>query len=140
MKILLFLFLLSIASCDNTHIINKDADTKTPEEYSDKGSHISKEECRKLREYCISKGFNENVCVLVDFSEYSGNERLYIYNLNKNYIEYSGRVAHGIGKNGMSFNASFSNEPESWLSSLGNYKIGKLRTLNIPRFNDVPLP
>ncbi len=98
MKILLFLFLLSIASCDNTHIINKDADTKTPEEYSDKGSHISKEECRKLREYCISKGFNENVCVLVDFSEYSGNERLYIYNLNKNYIEYSGRVAHGFGQ------------------------------------------
>ncbi|MDE6342518.1 MAG: murein L,D-transpeptidase catalytic domain family protein [Muribaculaceae bacterium] len=101
-------------------------------------SHISKDECRKLRDYCIRKGLNRDVCILVDFSEYSGNERLYIYNLNDNSIMESGRVAHGIGKKGLFSKASFSNVPESWESSLGRYKTGRSRTLNIPQFKNVP--
>ena len=91
-----------------------------------------------MKEYCIKKGLNSEICILVDFSEFSGDERLYIYNLKKNYIEDSGRVAQGIGKNGLFSKASFSNEPESWESSLGRYKTGRLRTLNIPEFNNVP--
>ncbi|MDE6561483.1 MAG: murein L,D-transpeptidase catalytic domain family protein [Muribaculaceae bacterium] len=112
--------------------------TEIKDERTEKESHISKEDCNKLKEYCLRKGFNPDVCILVDFSEYSGNERLYIYNLNQNYIEESGRVAHGIGKKGLFSKASFSNVPESWESSLGRYKIGRLRTLNIPEFNNVP--
>ncbi|MDE6511530.1 MAG: murein L,D-transpeptidase catalytic domain family protein [Muribaculaceae bacterium] len=101
-------------------------------------SHISKEECGKLRDHCVRKGFNRDVCILVDFSEYSGNERLYIYNLKENSIMESGRVAHGVGKKGLFSKPSFSNVPESWESSLGRYRTGRLRTLNIPQFNNVP--
>ncbi|MDE6632560.1 MAG: hypothetical protein K2K23_06140, partial [Muribaculaceae bacterium] len=61
--------------------------TEIKDERTEKESHISKEDCNKLKEYCLRKGFNPDVCILVDFSEYSGNERLYIYNLNQNYIE-----------------------------------------------------
>lgn len=91
-----------------------------------------------MKEFCEKKGLNSNICILVDFSEFSGNERLYIYNLDKDYIMESGRVAHGIGKKGLFSKATFSNVSESWESSLGRYKTGRLRTLNIPQFNNVP--
>lgn len=138
MKIHLIFILLFMVSCSNGHNIIEDMNTEIKDERTEKESHISKEDCNKLKEYCLRKGFNPDVCILVDFSEYSGNERLYIYNLNQNYIEESGRVAHGIGKKGLFSKASFSNVPESWESSLGRYKIGRLRTLNIPEFNNVP--
>ena len=138
MKLHLILILLFMASCGHTRITMDEESATTSKVLADKESHISKEECKKLRGYCLRKGFNPDVCILVDFSEYSGNERLYIYNLNENNIRESGRVAHGIGKKGLLSKASFSNVPESWESSLGKYKIGRLRTLNIPKFNNVP--
>lgn len=134
MKIHLTFCLLLLVFCGCNQTSTDDGKSDTLEEKS----HISKEECRKLKDYCVNKGLNPDVCILVDFSQYSGNERLYIYNLNKNSIEDSGRVAHGIGKKGIFSKASFSNVPESWESSLGRYKTGKLRTLNIPQFNNVP--
>lgn len=70
------------------------------EDRPDEVAHISKEECRRLKDYCLKKGLNPEMCILVDFSEYSGNERLYIYDLNKNSIVERGRVAQGIGKKG----------------------------------------
>lgn len=130
--------LLLIVSCGNTRITRDEETAEKSEVNTDKESHISKEECTRLKEYCIQKGFNQDVCILVDFREYSGNERLYIYNIEQNYIEESGRVAHGIGKKGLFSKISFSNVPESWESSLGRYKIGRLRTLNIPGFKNIP--
>lgn len=133
--IIIFLMLFGVG-CSHTNI--SEAETCASEENTENENHISNEECRRLKEYCIKKGLNSEICILVDFSEFSGDERLYIYNLDNNYIEHSGRVAHGIGKNGLFSKASFSNEPESWESSLGRYKTGRLRTLNIPEFNNVP--
>ena len=138
MKILWILILcfLAISGCGRA---SSEADeTDVREETVGGKSHISKDECRKLREYCRKRDFNPDVCILVDFSQYSGNERLYIYDLDKNHIKESGRVAHGIGKEGLFSKASFSNVPESWESSLGRYRTGRLRTLNIPQFNNVP--
>lgn len=129
----MFMFLLSCNVGQKSECESDNAEAKECER-----SHISKRECLKLKKYCEQHNLNSEICILVDFSEYSGNERLYIYNLNDNYIEESGRVAHGIGKNGLFSEASFSNEPESWESSLGRYKTGRLRTLNIPEFNNVP--
>ncbi|MDE6022212.1 MAG: murein L,D-transpeptidase catalytic domain family protein, partial [Muribaculaceae bacterium] len=126
-----------MASCNNSDIRIDNENREITKKSADKKSHISHEECNRLKKYCIRKGFNPDVCILVDFSEYSGNERLYIYNLNKNCIKESGRVAHGIGKKGLFSKASFSNVPESWESSLGRYRIGRLRTLNNPRFKNV---
>ena len=131
MKIHLILWLLSLVSCGSSQV-------STDGEKTDMKSHISKEECGKLKEYCVRQGFNTDVCILVDFSEYSGNERLYIYNLDENSIIELGRVAHGIGKKGLFSKPSFSNASESWESSLGRYRTGRLRTLNIPQFNRVP--
>lgn len=133
---ILCLFFMIFCGCEQ--VTTEDRETSIPEEKTVMNSHISSEECKKLKEYCERQGFNSEVCILVDFSEYSGNERLYIYNLDKNLILESGRVAHGIGKKGMFSKASFSNVPDSWESSLGRYKLGRLRTLNIPEFKNVP--
>lgn len=137
-KIHLILVLLFLVSCGCGRTSPESSEANTSKEKTDRISHISNEECRKLKDYCLREGLNYNVCILVDFSEFSGNERLYIYNLDENYIVESGRVAHGIGKKGLFSKASFSNVPESWESSLGRYKTGRLRTLNIPQFNNVP--
>lgn len=130
--------MLSLVWCGCGRTSTEDETIPVQEQETVKKSHLSQEECRKLRNYCVSKGFNTDICILVDFSEYSGNERLFIYDLNENYIIESGRVAHGIGKKGLFAKASFSNVPDSWESSLDRYKIGRLRTLNIPQFNNVP--
>ena len=138
MKIHWILILCFLAICGCGRASSEADETDVREETVGGKSHISKDECRKLREYCRKKGFNPEVCILVDFSQYSGNERLCIYDLDKNHIKESGRVAHGIGKKGLFSKASFSNVPESWESSLGRYRTGRLRTLNIPQFNNVP--
>ncbi len=134
----LFLGLLLLGACGQSNNLDDRNESVTVKEKSQAKSHISKEECRKLQAYCKSNGLNTDICILVDFSEYSGNERLYIYDLNSNSIKETGRVAHGIGKKGLFSKASFSNVPESWESSLGRYKTGRLRTLNLPKFNNVP--
>lgn len=113
----------------------KEADAKGKQEK--RKSHISDEECQKLRAYCKKHNLNSEECILVDFSQYSGKERLYVYNLTDNYIEASGRVANGIGKKGLFSKASFSNEPDSWESSLGRYKTGRMRNMN---FNQITIP
>ena len=138
MKIHWILILCFLAICGCGRASSEADETDVREETVGGKSHISKDECRKLREYCRKRDFNPDVCILVDFSQYSGNERLYIYDLDKNHIKESGRVAHGIGKKGLFSKASFSNVPESWESSLGRYRTGRLRTLNIPQFNNVP--
>ena len=138
MKLHLICILLLLASCSSNQVSPEDGKEEATEEITERKSHISQEECTALKDYCLRKGFNPDVCILVDFSEYSGNERLYIYSLKRNYIKESGRVANGIGKKGLLSKASFSNVPESWESSLGRYRIGRLRTLNIPRFRNIP--
>ncbi|MDE6480473.1 MAG: hypothetical protein K2L45_09400 [Muribaculaceae bacterium] len=71
MKIHLIFILLFMAACINNPIENEI--TEVCEENTAKEAHISQEECTKLKEYCLRKGFNPDVCILVDFSEYSGN-------------------------------------------------------------------
>ncbi len=128
------LLVMLLVSCGTTQ--KSENDSARVEENAQ--SHISREECQKLKTFCKNQNLNPDICILVDFSEYSGNERLYIYNLNNNSIVESGRVAHGIGKKGVFSKPSFSNVPESWESSLGRYKTGRMRTLNLPKFNNVP--
>ena len=56
----------------------------------------------------------------------SGKKRFFVYNIKKDSLEYSSLVAHGFG----SYNPDrgdqleFSNIPNSFMTSLGRYKIG----------------
>lgn len=65
------------------------------------------------------------VCIVVDFSRHSGKERFYVYDAANDIVDYSATVAHGRGRNNEALlHPRYSNEPGSYLSSLGKYKIG----------------
>lgn len=83
----------------------------------------------EIHNYCKNNGFDTEHCVLVDFSRPSGVNRFYIYDFQKNKIIHKSLCANGHGKEWNVFCKKFSNEPGSNYSSLGKYKIGKIRKM-----------
>jgi hypothetical protein len=61
------------------------------------------------------------IITIVDFSKPSSKERLFVVDLNHKKILHSSLVAHGRNS-GLVYAKSFSNQPETYKSSLGFYK------------------
>ena len=79
-----------------------------------------------LLETTLNSGqFNTEHCFLIDMRIASGQNRFFIYNLNKDSVEMAGLVAHGSGSEKGGDELYFSNTPNSNCTSLGKYKIGK---------------
>lgn len=81
-------------------------------------------------EYCKSKKFNTDFCILIDMSLHSGVKRFFVWDFTKDTISYSFLVGHGCCNNAWSSDQSkedptFSNVDGSHCSSLGKYKIGE---------------
>ncbi len=90
--------------------------------------HINPNLIVRLENYCKRNNLSEKYCIIVDFSIYSGKERLFIVDLECNEIFYSSLCAHGIGKDlDCIFTPKFSNEKGSYYSCLGHFKIGMKR-------------
>lgn len=101
---------------------------------------INSDLCSELKEYCKRNGLDTCYCIVVDFSIYSGKERLFIVDINNNRIDVSGLCAHGIGKSfDCAFKPKFSNEIGSNLSSLGHYKLGVSRNTSKYNLNAIEL-
>ncbi len=81
---------------------------------------------KRIKPYLISKKFNEAFCILIDMSQPSNKERLFLYDIAKDSIIKTGLVAHGTGseKRDINGNLVFSNIDGSLCTSLGRYKIG----------------
>lgn len=75
-----------------------------------------------VKTFIQTKNFNEDVCFMIDMGIESGKKRFFVYNLKKDSVELSGLVAHGQGSSKAEI--EFSNEPGSYCTSLGKYKIG----------------
>ena len=84
--------------------------------------------------YCKTNGYSTNYCFLVDFSKPSGIKRFYIYDFKNYKVLYKSLCANGLGRNYNIFKTTFSNEIGSYYSSLGKYKVGKLRPVYNPNF------
>ncbi|CAN5797562.1 murein L,D-transpeptidase catalytic domain family protein [soil metagenome] len=82
------------------------------------------EVAKKARSYCKARGYNNDVCLLVDMSMPSGKNRLFEYDLKHDSILSIGLVAHGSCNDNFLANPKFSNEPGCGCTSLGKYKIG----------------
>lgn len=79
-----------------------------------------------LRNY---PNYNQRQAILIDMRQNSGKYRLFVYDLDSMKILSKGLVAHGSGsETGISDSLIFSNTPESYMSSLGKYKIGNAYT------------
>ncbi|WP_228403449.1 murein L,D-transpeptidase catalytic domain-containing protein [Chryseobacterium sp. RU37D] len=79
-------------------------------------------------QFCKSKGFNTDFCILIDMSLHSGIKRFFIWDFKTKSISKRYLVGHGCGSNPWSKDYSkdspkFSNEDGSHLSALGKYKL-----------------
>jgi hypothetical protein len=78
----------------------------------------------EIASYASQKGYSNKYCFLIDMSLPSGQNRFFVFNLEKRSIAYSGLVAHGSCEERFLSRAKFSNVVNSGCSSLGKYKIG----------------
>jgi len=86
----------------------------------------AKLQAASLAKYAKEHNYNSHYCFLIDMSLPSGKKRLFVYNLDKDSIEYSLLVAHGYGSSKPgSDELEFSNTINSGMTSLGKYSIGK---------------
>lgn len=73
---------------------------------------------------------NTNYCILIDMQVHSGRDRIFLWDFKQNKVILSGLCSHGCGDEPWGLDETknspiFSNMPDSHLSSLGKYKIGK---------------
>lgn len=81
------------------------------------------QQAAEAAKFTRNNGYNRDFCFLVDMRIPSGKNRFFIYDLKKNTITDKGLVAHGSGLY-QTAEINFSNEPGSYCSSTGKYKIG----------------
>ena len=118
---LILLFPIAILVIKNTSLGEKSTIRK---------SFSQTEKAKEALEYCRAQGFNTDFCILADMRIHSGKDRMFIWNFNNSSIDQSGLCSHGCGDSPHSGDETktapiFSNIPDSHLSSLGKYKIGK---------------
>lgn len=77
------------------------------------------------KQYINDRGFNTKHCFLLDMRKASGENRFFVYDLEKDSVEIAGLVTHGGGSDNGSDKLNFSNTPNSHCTSVGKYKIGK---------------
>lgn len=84
------------------------------------------EKATELKAYAAANNYNSEYAFLIDMSLPSGKNRFFIYNFKKDIIEASSLVAHGFGSSVPNSydELIFSNTPDSYMTSLGKYKIG----------------
>lgn len=70
---------------------------------------------------------NSSIISIIDLSQSSNRKRLYIIDLDKQQVIFQTYVAHGRNS-GEEFAHTFSNQPSSFMTSLGFYSTGDLYT------------
>jgi hypothetical protein len=70
------------------------------------------------------KGFNQAICLFVDMSLPSGQNRFFIYDLKKDTLSNSGLVTHGRCNESWLEGRKYGNVVGCGCSSLGKYKVG----------------
>ena len=95
-------------------------------EYSINNATLKKLKLRSGDAVSFAKknGYNSSLCFLIDMSLPSGNNRFFVYNMEKDSIEKTGLVTHGRCNQQWLEGRKYSNQPGCGCSSLGKYKVG----------------
>ena len=91
------------------------------------------ERAEKALEYCKENGYSTDYCLLVDYGRHSGRVRFFLWDFEKDKPALKCLCAHGYGKGSTARKPVFSNEPGSFCSSLGHYRVGREKTMNKPK-------
>ena len=91
------------------------------------------ERAEEALEYCNKNGYSTEYCLLVDYGRHSGRVRFFLWDFQKEKQVMKCLCAHGYGKGSTARKPVFSNEPGSFCSSLGHYRVGKEKTMSKPK-------
>ena len=91
------------------------------------------ERAEEALEYCQENGYSTEYCLLVDYGRHSGRVRFFLWDYEKEKPVLKSLCAHGYGKGSTARRPVFSNEPGSFCSSLGHYRVGKEKTMSKPK-------
>ena len=81
-----------------------------------------------VKSFVKLKGYNETICLLIDMSIPSGQNRFFVYNLKKDTLQHSGLVTHGRCNQSWLEERKYGNTVGCGCSSLGKYKVGNSYT------------
>ena len=91
------------------------------------------ERAEEALEYCKENGYSTDCCLLVDYGRHSGRVRFFLWDFEQDKPVLKSLCAHGYGKGSTARKPVFSNEPGSFCSSLGHYRVGKEKTMSKPK-------
>lgn len=91
------------------------------------------ERAEEALEYCNKNGYSTEYCLLVDYGRHSGRVRFFLWDFEKEKPVLKSLCAHGYGKGSTARKPVFSNEPGSFCSSLGHYKVGREKAMSKPK-------
>lgn len=74
--------------------------------------------------YCKSNQLDTSFCILINMGMHSGKNWLFVWDFNQDRVVRAGLVCHGMGKGSTGARPVFSNQPGSYCTSLGKYRIG----------------
>lgn len=133
-KLIFALFLLLMISCHSQNVEVQQNDVLQMEtnvaEIPSMDFDKTKRMAQKAFDFCKSKKYNTDFCILIDMSVHSGLNRLVVWDFKSDTIEHTCLVGHGSGQYAWNHdytkeNPTFSNVENSHCSSLGKYRIGQ---------------
>lgn len=83
-----------------------------------------REKAADARQFTSEKGYNETICFLIDMRLPSGQNRFFVYNLQRDTIIKAGLVTHGRCNQDWLEGRKYGNTVGCGCTSLGKYKIG----------------
>ena len=124
-----FLFLLLFSWFTSSAIWKKTKATNPihgEKEYNPDNAIIKKLRVKSVDAVSFVKknGYNQSVCFFIGMSLPSGQNRFFVYNIEKDSVQNSGLVTHGRCNQLWLYGRKYSNEPGCGCSSLGKYKVG----------------
>ncbi len=90
----------------------------------DKTAKKLEQKVAEVKQFVRQKGYNENICFLIDMTLSSGQNRFFIYDLKKDSLQGAALVAHGNCFQYWLEGRKYSNVVGSGCTSLGKYRIG----------------
>jgi hypothetical protein len=87
-------------------------------------SNKVKSKADEAKTFAAQKGYNPQICMLVDMSISSGQNRFYVYDMINDTVRNSGLVTHGRCNQLWLEGRKFGNTVGCGCTSLGKYKIG----------------
>ncbi len=120
---------LSFTSCqgalDKQLLVFANPEIDVPAILKEQRDSVYQLQLAKARQFLLrNPSYNQTTVFFIDMKIPSGTFRFFIHDMKLDSITHKALVAHGSGSTYSADSLIFSNTPNSYQSSLGNYKVG----------------